>query len=107
MTGAIGSLIVPGYYYPLRHAHPTFRAIMERLEKKDGHLGFQRESQPAEADAALMTAHNCILVALEVQRERFKALGLKPAVEECVRDWALIWSPESFEQMNSQTAGTA
>src|SRR5258708_1975290 len=35
-AGPIGSLIVPGYFVPLRHAHSTFRAITERLEKKEG-----------------------------------------------------------------------
>jgi len=92
-TGAIGSLIVPGYYLPLSHAHATLRAMMERLEMTDEYLGFQRESQPDEADQSLMTAHNCIIVALEVQEERFKIPGLKSAIEACCRDWALIWSP--------------
>jgi predicted RNA-binding protein len=42
-TGAIGSLIVPGYFVPLRHAHSTVRAMTERLEHGDGHMGFNRE----------------------------------------------------------------
>jgi hypothetical protein len=100
-TGAIGSLIVPGYFFPLRHAHSTLRAMTERLDKRDTHLGFQRESQPDEADQTLMTAHNCILVALEVQEERFTITGLKSAVEASVRDWALIWSPDSLTQPGS------
>lgn len=49
--------------------------MTERLEHGDGHMGFDRESQPEEADQALMTAHNCILVALEIQDERFKIPG--------------------------------
>ena len=97
-TGAIGSLIVPGYFMPLRHAHSTVRAMTERLEGGDGHMGFNRELQPEEADQALMTAHNCVLVALEIQDERFKIPGLKSAVENGVRDWALIWSPEALSQ---------
>jgi hypothetical protein len=97
-TGAIGSLIVPGYYMPLRHAHSTLRAMMDRLERRDEHLTFQRESEPEEADQALMTAHNCILVALEIEDERFKIPGLKSAIENCIRDWALIWSPESLTE---------
>ena len=97
-TGAIGSLIVPGYFMPLRHAHSTVRAMAERLEHGDGHMGFNRELQPEEADQALMIAHNCVLVVLEIQDERFKIPGLKSAVEHCVRDWALIWSPEALNQ---------
>ena len=72
--------------------------MAERLEHGDGHMGFNRELQPDEADQALMTAHNCVLVALEIQDERFKIPGLKSAVENCIRDWALIWSPESLTQ---------
>ena len=94
MTGAIGSLIVPGYFVPLRHAHSTYRAMTERLELNDEQMGFQRESQPDKADEALMTAHNCLLVALEVQEERFQVPQLKTAIENAVRDWAVIWSPE-------------
>jgi hypothetical protein len=94
-TGAIGTLIVPGYFFPLRHAHGTFRAITDRMEEKDGHLVFQRESQPKLADDALMTAHNCILVALEIQKERFKIEGLETEIQGCLRDWAAIWAPES------------
>jgi hypothetical protein len=105
-TGAIGSLIVPGYFIPLRHAHSTLRAMMDRLERRDEHLGFERESQPEEADQALMTAHNCVLVALEIQDERFKIQGLKTAVEHCVRDWALIWSPESLAQESGAAEAT-
>jgi hypothetical protein len=61
--------------------------------------------QPKEADEALMTAHNCVLVALEVQDERFKIPGLNSAIENCVRDWALIWSPESLTELEAKAAG--
>ena len=105
-TGAIGTLVVPGYYVPLRHAHPTYRAMTERLEHDDEHVGFNRESQPEEADMALMTAHNCLLVALEVQNERFNLPGLEEGLQNCVRDWALIWSsPESFALLKAEAAG--
>jgi hypothetical protein len=100
-AGAIGTLIVPGYFIPLRHAHSTYRAMTERLEKGDEHLGFKRESQPEEADQALMTAHNCLLVALEVQEERFKAEGLQDGIQKAMRDWALIWSPEALPRMEA------
>jgi hypothetical protein len=53
-----------------------------------------------------MTAHNCVLVALEIQDERFKIPGVKSSVEHCVRDWALIWSPESLAQESSAAEGT-
>jgi len=99
-AGPIGSLIVHGYFIPLRHAHSTFKAITERLEKTEGTLGFQRESESKVADEALMTAHNCVLVALEVQKERFNIEGLDAALKNCVRDWALVWVPEKLHELD-------
>ncbi|SRR6266481_64780 len=98
-AGSVGSLIVNGYFIPLRHAHSTFKAITERLEKTNGTLGFQRESGPNVADDALMTAHNCVLVALDVQKERFNIEGLEAALETCVRDWALVWTPDRLNEL--------
>jgi hypothetical protein len=103
-TGEIGKMLVNAYHVPLRHAHPTVRTMMERLEMNDGHLGFSREFQPKEADDALMTAHNCLIVALDVQRERFKIPGLQEAVSNAVIDWALIWSPESVAKLKADAA---
>jgi len=101
-AGVIGSVVVPGYYVPLRHAHSTLRAMTERLEMGDGQMGFRRESQPKEADEALMTGHNCLLLALEVQKERFKVPGLEEAIQNRCRDWALVWSPESLAKMEAE-----
>jgi hypothetical protein len=95
-TGVLGSLIVPNYFVPLRHAHSTFRAMTERLEMGGDKMGFRRESQPKEADQALMAAHNCLLMALEVQKERFNIPGLEEALQRSCSDWALVWSPESL-----------
>lgn len=100
-AGPMGTLIVPGYYEPLRHAHSTFRAIAERLEVGDTQGGLRRESQPEEADRALMVAHNCLLMALEVQMERFNVPGLREGVQNCVRDWALVWTPESLAELDA------
>jgi hypothetical protein len=94
-TGAIGTLVVPAYYWPLRHAHSTFRAITDRMEKAEGRIGFKRESQPEEADQALALAHNCILLMLEVQNEQFKIEGLEVEIQGCGRDWAEIWAPDA------------
>jgi Family of unknown function (DUF5677) len=103
-TGDIGKMLVNAYHVPLRHAHPTVRTMMERLQMNDGHLGFSRESQPKEADEALMTAHNCLLVALDVQKERFQIPGLEEAVGNAMIDWALIWSPESVKRLKAEIA---
>jgi hypothetical protein len=94
-TGALGTLIVHGYFLPLRHAHTTFGGLTERLEIVNEQIGFQHESQPEMADTVLMTAHNCLLAALEVQNERFNISGLGDKLQTCLRDWAEIWTPDS------------
>lgn len=70
--------------------------MTERLDMDGNQMGFRRESQPEKADQALMTAHNCLLATLEVQKERFNIPGLEEALQRSIRDWALIWSPESL-----------
>lgn len=94
-TGDLGKLIIPGYYMPLRHAHATFAGLTERLEIVDGHMSLKPEAQPDMADRSLITAHNCILNALEVQKERFKIEGLDEAMQICYRDFVRVWSPDS------------
>lgn len=101
-TGTIGSLIVPGYFEPLRHAHSTYRTMTERLELVDGRMGFRRGPQPEKADQALMVAHNCLLIALEIQKERFNIPGLEEAIQLSLRDWGLVWSPEFLAQMEAE-----
>jgi hypothetical protein len=94
-TGVLGTLIVPGYYLPLRHSHPTFGGLTERLETVGGMMTLKSAAQPDIADRSLMTAHNCILVSLEVQQERFKIEGLAEALHVCCRDFLRVWSPDS------------
>jgi hypothetical protein len=94
-TGAIGTLIFPGYFLPLRHAHSTFGGLSERLEQTDGRMGFQADAQPEMADNALMVAHNCILNVLEVQNQQFTIAGLEEQLETCFRDYLEIWVPDS------------
>jgi hypothetical protein len=94
-AGAIGKLIVPGYYFPLRHAHPTFGGLTERLEIVDEQMSLKGDAQPEIADRSLMTAHNCILDALKVQSEHFSIVGLEDAVQVCYRDFVRVWSPDS------------
>jgi hypothetical protein len=94
-TGAIGRLIVPGYYFPLRHAHPTFGGLTERLEILNETMSLKADAQPDIADRSLMTAHNCILDATKVQSEHFKIAGLEDAIQVSYRDFVRIWSPDS------------
>lgn len=94
-TDTLGNLIVPGYYMPMRHAHATFGGLTERLEIFEGNMGLDPDSQPDTADQALMTAHNCLILALGAQKDTFKVPGLEEAIQVCLRDWVRIWSPES------------
>jgi hypothetical protein len=100
-TGALGTLIVPGYYLPLRHAHATFGGLSERLEIVDGRMGVSPDAQPEVADESLMTAHNCMLVALDVQKDYFKIQGLEEALQVCYTDFVRLWFPESSLLKNS------
>lgn len=102
-TVELGKLIVPGYYMPLRHAHPTFGGLSERLEVVDGHIGLKAEAQPEIADRSLMTAHNCMLSALNVQGSHFKIEGLEEAMQVCYHDFLRVWSPDSPLLENVQT----
>ena len=94
-TGALGQLIIPGYYMPLRHAHASFAGLTERLEIVDGRMGLKTDAQPDVVDRSLITAHNCILNALEVQKEHFKVHGLEEAMRVCFQDFVRVWSCES------------
>jgi hypothetical protein len=94
-AGELGKLIIPGYYMPLRHAHPTFGGLTERLEIVHGRMGLKAEAQPEIVDRSLMTAHNCILDALKVQSLHFKIEGLEEAMQVCYRDFLRVWSPDS------------
>lgn len=94
-TGDLGKLIIPGYYMPLRHAHATFAGLTERLEIVNGQMSLKPDAQPEMADRSLITAHNCILNALEVQKEHFRIEGLEEAMQLCFRDFVRVWSPDS------------
>jgi hypothetical protein len=94
-TGDLGKLIIPGYYMPLCHAHPTFGGLTERLEIVDGQMSLKAEAQPEIVDRSLMTAHNCILDAIKVQSEHFNIEGLEEAMQICYRDFVRVWSPDS------------
>jgi Family of unknown function (DUF5677) len=94
-TGDLAKLIIPGYYMPLRHAHATFAGLTERLEIVNGQMSLKPDSQPELVDRSLITAHNCILNALEVQKEHFRIEGLEEAMQICFRDFVRVWSPDS------------
>ncbi len=102
-TGGIGTLIVGGYFLPLRHAHSTFGGLTERLELTNERMGFQADAQPEMADQALMLAHNIILNVMELQNERFKIEGLGEQLQTCLRDYLEIWVPDSPLLLDTET----
>ena len=93
--GGLDKMILPGYYFPLRHAHPTFAGLSEGFEIVNDTLSPGPDSNPDLADRSLSSAHNCILNVLEVQNERFQIERLAQANQVCLKDWVRVWSPGS------------
>ncbi len=104
--GGLDKMILPGYYFPLRHAHPTFAGLSEGFEIVNDTLTPGPDSNPELADRSLTTAHNCILNVLQVQNERFKIEGLAEATQVCLKDWVRVWSPDS-SLLNEDPVDTA
>ena len=94
-TEQLGELIVPGYFFPLRHSHTTLGGLTERLEIVDGRMGVKSEAQTDIADRSLLTAHHCILIVLAIENDRFKIEGLEAALQKCYEDFLRVWSPDS------------
>jgi hypothetical protein len=94
-TGALGKLIVPAYYVPLSHAHPTARGMVARTEETpSGGIAFNPDSQPKEADSAVRLAHTIMLVVVETQEKHFALNDLKEPLQTCLKDFNEIWSKE-------------
>ncbi|HEY1800137.1 MAG TPA: DUF5677 domain-containing protein [Terriglobales bacterium] len=95
-TGDLGTLVIPGYFFPLQHAHPTFGGLTQRLEiMPDGTMSLKAEAQTDIADRSLMTAHNCIINMLGVQKDHFKLTELEEPIQTCIRDFFRVWAPDS------------
>ena len=87
-----GPMIVPAYYIPLSHAHSTVHALLSRIEEtSDGGMGFNPDSQPHEADKALMTGHNILLGVIETQKNFFKLSELDAPLQTCLQDFVDVW----------------
>jgi hypothetical protein len=98
MSGDLWKLIVPGYYQPTREAHSTIGAILSRLDAeaadRDDGLIFDGAAQPDRADEALITAHNILLVVLDLQKEYFHLKELEPLLQTCFEDFMVSWQTE-------------
>jgi hypothetical protein len=89
---ALGKLIVPGYFLPLRQAHATVASMVSRMAvgRNDG-IAFVDAAQRKEADNALRVSHNILLDVLRVQDEHFVVPGLEELNETCLQDFVDIW----------------
>ena len=58
-------------------------------------MSLKSESQADIADRSLMTAHNCILFMLTVQKDHFKLGALEEPLQVCLRDFVSIWASDS------------
>lgn len=94
-AGEIGQLIVPGYFFPLQHAHSSFGGLTQRLEMNEEHMAFNQDAQPELVDESLITAHNCVLDVVRVQNETFKIPRLDEALNVCYEDFGCVWKPEA------------
>ncbi len=92
---ALGKLIVPAYYIPMRHTHSTVSGLLSRLEETDlGGLGFNPDPQPKEADMALGVSHDIVLAVLEIQMKFFKLQKLEQPLQVCLQDFVDIWKKQ-------------
>jgi hypothetical protein len=86
-AGPIGGLIVPGYYLPLQHAHPSVANFMSRMEESESGFTFDAGPQRDWADRALTTAHNCLLTVLDVEIAHLNIIEANELLLECVQDF--------------------
>jgi len=95
---ALGKLIVPAYFMPLRQAHATVGSMLSRMApgNNDGIL-FVDEPQRKVADNAMRVSHNVFLDVLRVQDEHFALPGLKEQNDICLQDFMDMW------QQNTKT----
>lgn len=91
-TGTTGGLIVPCYYEPLKHGHATVASVLSRLrENADGSITFDDGDQRAEADRALMLAHNLVLNVLDLQWRHFQLATLEQPLVAALQAYQAIW----------------
>lgn len=91
-AGSIGKLIVPAYYQPIEHTHPTTGGMLARLRWDGDKVTFCEGPQREEADTTLMTAHNLLLSILDLQKEHFAVTNLEDQLQQCFQDFQEIWS---------------
>lgn len=98
-TVGMGAQLVPDYYIPLDQCHPNVKAMLDRVEIRDGRIVLKERLDRTAADHVLR-AHILALQALEVQVKHFR---LDTAVYDTAeKDLIEIWkipSPEEAEKL--------
>lgn len=87
LAGPLGALILHAYYGPLTQAHSHLATLASRLTLLgSGGVSFVPDAQRKESDVALLTAHEIILCALEVQKTQFDIPDLGEKLKVCRKD---------------------
>lgn len=81
--------IVPAYYLPMQHTHPSVKGMLDRLEITADGVTLAERLQPLTGDRILCAAHGLLLHSLDVQFEHFK-LDAEP-YKQLVTDFGEIW----------------
>lgn len=81
------------YYWPTLHTHPTAIGMTARMQLTTDGVSFKVGPQRNDADHALMGAHCCLLLALNVCVRHFGlAVDLAPRVEDYKTYWDRLGS---------------
>lgn len=94
----LSKFVYDAYLRPLRHAHSTVAAILTRLDVKGegAEVTFDHRFQRGEADNALKTAHQLVLLVLMIQAEHFTIDSLHQHWQVLREDFQTVW-PEAAE----------
>lgn len=83
------------YFLPTLQLHSTAAAVVERLTlTADGAMTFNAGSQPEMARQAMITAHNVILLVIDLQNDHF-GLKLDDEINQRARDFQEVWKNNS------------
>lgn len=99
----LADLVAQSYYLPLSHAHSTAFSLMHRIDfLPSGGVTFKPESQPRDADIALISAHRIMLHVLDVENQHFQPEGLQGALGNATQSYENTW--REYIQKNQNVA---
>jgi len=83
-------LYLSAYAIPNLHVHASLASAMREHDKKPDRM--RAEQRRKEADFALMNARAVMLMVIRSQNDLY-SLDLTKEIEECEKDWVLVWAP--------------